>query len=221
MPSSSGRALPSKWDDAERWISSPGLGNGNSRIPLVQSRRRTKSKSDPLGPSWLAFCGSSSPVLSAVIDCLCFVREIPGKRFPSVMKEAENHVRGMLSRIWDCLMNGDESNTYTIKDANTEGINGGTSRRDAATQMLSEGISSSSPIQRSSFSSLSSHMKIRDVQMKLEKKRSSSMDKIMKKLRRVQLKAEKKRRSLSETHCNEISRYVVPRWLSCRNILIS
>ncbi|GAB4846980.1 hypothetical protein Ancab_025991 [Ancistrocladus abbreviatus] len=317
MPSSSGRALPSKWDDAERWISSPGLGNGNSRIPLVQSRRRTKSKSGPLGPSGLAFCGSSSPVLPAVIggsvrnsvalDSLCSVREIPGKRF-SISDEggrksspgnAEqdlgfSHERlemlrkhaSLILQVVICLEPINDMSRGSA--ANGCGIGVGevlsTLKKNqqkleqeleisAETQMLSEGSSGSSPIQRSSFSSLSSPMKIRDVQgdreanairsskksadtmrnynsphikvlchnatdkdmaklhredakinawenlqkakaeaairkleMKLEKKRSSSMDKIMKKLRRAQLKAEKKRMCLSETHCNEISR---------------
>ncbi|KAL9241567.1 hypothetical protein vseg_015667 [Gypsophila vaccaria] len=51
IPFSSGRAVPpSKWDDAERWISSP-VSVGDSGPNLAQySQRRAKSKSGPLGP---------------------------------------------------------------------------------------------------------------------------------------------------------------------------
>ncbi|KAK9713531.1 hypothetical protein RND81_06G033400 [Saponaria officinalis] len=62
MPFSSGRALPSKWDDAERWISSP-LSVGDCGSHLAQ--RRAKSKSGPLGPTGVGLCGgynSFSPV---------------------------------------------------------------------------------------------------------------------------------------------------------------
>lgn len=46
-----GRTLPSKWEDAERWILSPVSGDsamGRSSLQLPQ--RRPKSKSGPLGP---------------------------------------------------------------------------------------------------------------------------------------------------------------------------
>ncbi|KAG2584468.1 hypothetical protein PVAP13_6KG307400 [Panicum virgatum] len=48
LPYSSGRTLPSKWEDAERWIFSPNPGNALGRsIPQLW---RPKSKSGPLGP---------------------------------------------------------------------------------------------------------------------------------------------------------------------------
>ncbi|KAH7845532.1 hypothetical protein Vadar_003246 [Vaccinium darrowii] len=49
MPFNSGRTLPSKWDDAERWITSPVSGLGVSRPLPQQPQRRPKSKSGPLG----------------------------------------------------------------------------------------------------------------------------------------------------------------------------
>lgn len=49
MPFNSGRALPSKWDDAERWITSPVSGYGIPKTSTVQSPRQPKSKSGPLG----------------------------------------------------------------------------------------------------------------------------------------------------------------------------
>lgn len=45
-----GRTLPSKWEDAERWILSPVSGDGTGRASLPQPQRRPKSKSGPLGP---------------------------------------------------------------------------------------------------------------------------------------------------------------------------
>lgn len=82
MPLSSGSTLPSKWEDAERWICSPvSLGNmstnsnyyygssaGSRTVSqLAQYRRRAKSKSGPLGPvgpaSYAGGYNSFSPVL--------------------------------------------------------------------------------------------------------------------------------------------------------------
>ncbi|XP_012574525.1 uncharacterized protein [Cicer arietinum] len=49
----SGRTIPSKWDDAERWISSPVsassyTSNSNNKSCYVQNQRRPKSKSGPI-----------------------------------------------------------------------------------------------------------------------------------------------------------------------------
>lgn len=54
MPFNNGRALPSKWDDAERWITSPVSGSGfckNLADKVAPPQRRSKSKSGPLGPA--------------------------------------------------------------------------------------------------------------------------------------------------------------------------
>jgi len=50
LPFNNGRTLPSKWDDAERWILSPVSGDGTGRASLPAPQRRPKSKSGPLGP---------------------------------------------------------------------------------------------------------------------------------------------------------------------------
>ncbi|XP_074308776.1 uncharacterized protein LOC141643491 [Silene latifolia] len=77
LPFSSGRALPSKWDDAERWISSPvsvgnvsnygtGLHKGSGSHLGYKAQRRAKSKSGPLGPAGSGLYGNYntfSPVL--------------------------------------------------------------------------------------------------------------------------------------------------------------
>ncbi|KAG8049977.1 hypothetical protein GUJ93_ZPchr0009g190 [Zizania palustris] len=49
FPFSNGRTLPSKWEDAERWIFSPNSSDMLERDSF-QHARRPKSKSGPLGP---------------------------------------------------------------------------------------------------------------------------------------------------------------------------
>ncbi|KAK3133513.1 hypothetical protein QOZ80_6AG0537490 [Eleusine coracana subsp. coracana] len=49
FPYSNGRALPSKWEDAERWIFSPNSSDAHGRTSAAHVRR-PKSKSGPLGP---------------------------------------------------------------------------------------------------------------------------------------------------------------------------
>ncbi|KAK8940489.1 hypothetical protein KSP39_PZI010232 [Platanthera zijinensis] len=58
FPFNNGRTLPSKWEDAERWICSPVSGDGSRRpLMLPPYHRRPKSKSGPLGAPPLN-CGS-------------------------------------------------------------------------------------------------------------------------------------------------------------------
>ncbi|ONM55443.1 remorin family protein isoform X1 [Zea mays] len=49
FPYSNGRTLPSKWEDAERWIFSPNSSDALGRTTVAHARR-PKSKSGPLGP---------------------------------------------------------------------------------------------------------------------------------------------------------------------------
>ncbi|XVF17686.1 hypothetical protein REPUB_Repub10bG0145000 [Reevesia pubescens] len=61
-PFFSGRTLPSKWEDAERWICSPVLGYGVSKNAAnYQLQRRPKSKSGPIVPPGIAFYSNFSP----------------------------------------------------------------------------------------------------------------------------------------------------------------
>ncbi|KAL6521913.1 hypothetical protein OROMI_031790 [Orobanche minor] len=59
----SGRTLPSKWEDAERWIFSPMSGDGGClrTSSIQQAQRRPKSKSGPLGPPGVAYYQMFSP----------------------------------------------------------------------------------------------------------------------------------------------------------------
>lgn len=58
---SNGRTLPSKWEDAERWIFSPVSGDGSIRASTHQPQRRPRSKSGPLGPPGVAYYQMFSP----------------------------------------------------------------------------------------------------------------------------------------------------------------
>ncbi|XP_071706933.1 uncharacterized protein [Rutidosis leptorrhynchoides] len=51
LPLNNGRPLPSKWDDAERWITSPVSASGVCKNIGPPPRRRPKAKSGPLGPA--------------------------------------------------------------------------------------------------------------------------------------------------------------------------
>ncbi|XP_052205837.1 uncharacterized protein LOC127810403 isoform X2 [Diospyros lotus] len=63
MPFNSGRTLPSKWDDAERWITSPISGFGVTKTLLAQPQRRPKSKSGPLGAPGAGCFSNYSPAM--------------------------------------------------------------------------------------------------------------------------------------------------------------
>lgn len=61
MPFNSGRALPSKWDDAERWITSPVSGYGTPKTSNVQLQKQPKSKSGPLENPGVMYMPNFSP----------------------------------------------------------------------------------------------------------------------------------------------------------------
>ncbi|MBA0863587.1 hypothetical protein Goshw_023310 [Gossypium schwendimanii] len=63
-PFYSGRTLPSKWEDAERWICSPVLGYGVSKNVNYHLQRRPKSKSGPIVPPGIAFYSNCSPSMN-------------------------------------------------------------------------------------------------------------------------------------------------------------
>ncbi|KAF3639450.1 putative MAP kinase kinase kinase mkh1-like isoform 1 [Capsicum annuum] len=61
LPFNSGRTVPSKWDDADRWITSPVSSYGVWKTPNVQPYRRPKSKSGPLGAPGIMYLPNYSP----------------------------------------------------------------------------------------------------------------------------------------------------------------
>ncbi|RDX64813.1 Remorin 4.1, partial [Mucuna pruriens] len=63
-PFNSGRTIPSKWDDAERWICSPVSGYAtNKTSSYAQLQRRPKSKSGPIVPPGTGFYSNFSPTI--------------------------------------------------------------------------------------------------------------------------------------------------------------
>ncbi|XP_076946527.1 uncharacterized protein LOC143618082 [Bidens hawaiensis] len=66
IPFNSGRTLPSKWDDAERWITSPVSGFGGCKTPQPV-QRRAKAKSGPLGGTLeVGYFSNCSPLTTGV-----------------------------------------------------------------------------------------------------------------------------------------------------------
>lgn len=63
LPLNNGRTLPSKWEDAERWILSPVSGDGAAKTSVQPPQRRPKSKSGPLGPPGIAYYSLYSPAM--------------------------------------------------------------------------------------------------------------------------------------------------------------
>ncbi|CAI9758807.1 unnamed protein product [Fraxinus pennsylvanica] len=68
MPFNGGRTLPSKWDDAERWITSPVSWYGAGKSSIVQPQRRPMSKSGPLGAPGLVYISNYSPTVPMLED---------------------------------------------------------------------------------------------------------------------------------------------------------
>ncbi|KAK7406547.1 hypothetical protein VNO78_08174 [Psophocarpus tetragonolobus] len=63
-PFNSGRTIPSKWDDAERWICSPVSGYANNKNNCyAQLQRRPKSKSGPIVPPGTGYYSNFSPTI--------------------------------------------------------------------------------------------------------------------------------------------------------------
>ncbi|KAI3922239.1 hypothetical protein MKX01_005928 [Papaver californicum] len=62
LPFNPGRTLPSKWEDAEKWIFSPVSGDGLTRTSRPPPLRRPKSKSGPIGPPDIAYYSPCGPM---------------------------------------------------------------------------------------------------------------------------------------------------------------
>ncbi|CAN1324669.1 Remorin 4.1 [Linum perenne] len=337
-PFYSGRAVPSKWEDAERWICSPvsayGVAcssddnnnnnndnNNHSHSNQAQFQKRPKSKSGPIGAApGVVHYSNCSPALQ-VLDSVSvrnFVVNSPfstgvlmpngvGLHYGASSGGGRNHhgsggvdvSRSISVPVWSDLVSdsslpsspGDERVEDMIDEENA--VTRVISRRDMATQMSPDNVSSHSSPARSSLAVMSSEcsqhlpkMEIREVQVdkkvtmtscsmkcsssmiktilprsedfhqnaivdtnsssweiaeavsdfsriqreeakitawenlqkakaeaamrklevKLEKKRSSSMDKIMLKLRMAQTKAQKMRSSMSSGQEHQISK---------------
>ncbi|KAI7746918.1 hypothetical protein M8C21_020647 [Ambrosia artemisiifolia] len=168
MPFNSGRTLPSKWDDAERWITSPVSGFGVCKsVPAPHlSQRRQKAKSGPLGGTGtpgVGYFSNYSPAVP-VLDggrTGSFVTGSPlmtGVIVPDGMVQSGNNVPGWSELLMESAYPGfqDEKN-----DEN--GVSRVVSRRDMATQMSPESSAETSPVEPGGHHS--ARLEVRDVQV--------------------------------------------------------
>ncbi|XP_044507781.1 uncharacterized protein LOC123227158 [Mangifera indica] len=165
-PFYSGRTLPSKWEDAERWICSPVSGYGVTKTPSLHSQfqRRPKSKSGPIVPpvmgqyspamqlldrggakNFMAASPFSTGVLVPNGVCLNYGVE------QGYLMKSESHVaRSSSVPGWSDLVS--ENSLTSSQDEKLDEILDAEnmasqvpSQRDMATQMSPEGSSQSSP----------------------------------------------------------------------------
>ncbi|XP_049391049.1 uncharacterized protein LOC125855372 isoform X1 [Solanum stenotomum] len=177
LPYNNGRILPSKWEDAERWIFSPVSGDSSVKTSLQQPQRRPKSKSGPLGPPGQAYYSMYSPAppvykggnggnLLANSPFSTGVMTTDGLSIrcggnlgsgnfhalaePCMARSVSVHGCSELVCLSTLPMSQDESGDDIQDEANV--VSRVISRRDMATQMSPEASPSSSPIRQSSFS---------------------------------------------------------------------
>ncbi|XP_043711322.1 uncharacterized protein LOC122660187 [Telopea speciosissima] len=181
LPFNSGRTLPSKWEDAERWICSPVSGDGVSRSSLPNPQQKPKSKSGPLGAPGNAYYSTYSPATpmfeggnvgnfmasSPFSAGVLLADDFSGRCVGSgsgvggggpLLAAFEPSIMRSAS-VHGCsdilsllsLQRAQEAKPDCTKGAATT-ISSAVSRRDMATQMSPEGSTHSSPKERPSFS---------------------------------------------------------------------
>ncbi|CAN7068489.1 unnamed protein product [Brassica oleracea var. botrytis] len=152
-PFYSGRAIPSKWEDAERWICSPVAAYPPGVCANLSSQfseqRRQKSKSGPIVPPTLPHPPPYSPRLRAM-EAAPKGLMVSGSPFSTGVLEAERVFRGSVgggghghSRSWVDFMSEETSSlsSKTDTEEKAEDRKEGemqspvVSRRDIATQM--------------------------------------------------------------------------------------
>ncbi|KAF5747006.1 hypothetical protein HS088_TW06G01183 [Tripterygium wilfordii] len=178
LPLNNGRTLPSKWEDAERWIFSPVSGDSVVRQPLQATQRRPKSKSGPLGAPGVAYYSMYSPAMplfeggnagnfvadspfsAGVItaDGLAIHSGSHGVAFPMCTEPCIGRSISMhgcsemlAQQSFHSQVKSTEERLDGVMNAATD-ISRVASSRDMATQMSPESSTNSSPKRRSSFS---------------------------------------------------------------------
>ncbi|GER29970.1 remorin [Striga asiatica] len=146
-----GRTLPSKWEDAERWIFSPVPGL------VQQAQNKPKSKSGPLGPPGLAYYQMFTPVGPTI--------EIGGREKRKLAESSPFFLGNEPCMARSISINGcselvekssfvvhhpDEINGVTQEDDSFNNISRVVSRRDMATQMSPDNSSIQSSQRHSS-----------------------------------------------------------------------
>nr|VDD03138.1 unnamed protein product [Brassica rapa] len=162
LPLYSGRTVPSKWEDAERWILSPLAREEAARTSFTASRR-PKSKSGPLGPPGLAYYSLYSPAVPMVHGgnrgCLTSASPFSARVLPqngsTAFPQKPDHCMARSVSIHGCsqTLAPQDDIHESIKDA--AGDARAVSRRDMATQMSPEGSIRLSPERECSLSSSS------------------------------------------------------------------
>ncbi|KAI3747913.1 hypothetical protein L6452_10645 [Arctium lappa] len=280
----SGRTLPSKWDDAERWITSPVSGSGFYKTLGPPPQRRPKSKSGPLGdtpyfsnhspgfpfletnsflpgsplttgvlvPNGLSFHHAHTDYTVAPypdshdekIDENSVTRVISRRDMATQMSPVESPGSSpnrrpppstspplILSPVEPC---SHRSGRVEVRDVEVDkGItvtkqpkrHQRRTEKNRPTEIKNldltwnptEGATELSKLQKEeariaaweNLQTAKAEASIRKLEMKLEKKKSASMDRIMKKLRIAQMKAQEMRKTMSESEAPRTSRKVM------------
>ncbi|KAM0060676.1 putative remorin [Helianthus debilis subsp. tardiflorus] len=177
----SGKTLPSKWEDAERWICSPVAGDGAFRPSVKQPQRRPKAKSGPLWPRRSAYNNSTYSPTVHMFDggSVNLGSLFPGSPFSSGVNAGDGlsvryhnqldnsgnfpslnepclarslSLHGCSESLSESLLRiTQDGRTGCVTDAATN-IYRDVSRRDMATQMSPGGSPYSSPRRRNSNS---------------------------------------------------------------------
>ena len=90
LPFNSGKTLPSKWEDAERWICSPVSGNGIGKNSYSQPHKRPKSKSGPIVPPEVVYYSNYSPVMRGLEGGSCVRNVMVGSPLSTGVLAADN-----------------------------------------------------------------------------------------------------------------------------------
>jgi hypothetical protein len=169
LPLYSGRTVPSKWEDAERWIVSPLAKEGAARTSFGASHeRRPKAKSGPLGPPGFAYYSLYSPAVPMVhggnMGGLTASSPFSAGVLPETVSSRGSTTAAFPQRIdpsmarsvsihgcSETLASSSQDDIHeSMKDAATDAQ--AVSRRDMATQMSPEGSIRFSPERQCSFS---------------------------------------------------------------------
>ncbi|KAK1433482.1 hypothetical protein QVD17_10392 [Tagetes erecta] len=174
----SGKTLPSKWEDAERWICSPVAGDDGLRPSRQQPQRRGKSKSGPLGPTGSAYNSMYSPAVhmfdgryvGSLLTGSPFLSRVNAGDALSIRYDDQHGSSDNFPSLNEpCMARSvsvhgcSESLSHSLlritQDGKVSGVTGAStnisrdvSRRDMATQMSPEGSPYSSPTMRNSKS---------------------------------------------------------------------
>ncbi|CAN4079665.1 unnamed protein product [Withania somnifera] len=169
MPFNSRRTVPSKWDEAERWITSPMSSYDVWTTPNAQPHRRPKSKSGPLGAPGLMYLPNYSPCVPVLegksrSNCIANSPFATGVLVPDAVSlhygaggncgglYAENSVARATSApgLSDLFSESPVPSSQDDDAKEPDSVSFEVSRRDMATEISPEGSTHGSPQERSS-----------------------------------------------------------------------